>query len=106
MHGTYAACYPQAREVLILKADGKFRQTVVLASSAKTNEAMGTWRYDCTNRHIVFDGYYMAVLDGFGRLGSNWDRPSDGIFIFPVRAKFGRITIDANDEVVYRKLRK
>ena len=82
--GEYVADYTVAHERLILKASGEFIQQVTFKPTGKLYTTNGTWRYDAKTKYIDFPRNFILVLDGFGHVRPNFERPASGLVAFPV----------------------
>lgn len=103
--GTYAAQYPFATETVTINDDGTFEQSIKVKVSGKVVTTNGTWRFDVKDADIYFSEEFMVVVDGFGEMVTNFDRPTrKAISILPMRRSFGKMQIGVDPGIPYKKL--
>lgn len=99
------ADYKVAKEKLTLNKDGTFIHEVTLKATGKVDVAKGTWIYKPQTGYVMFDENLMVVLDGFGELRPDYAQPNPGLSSLPANKYCGRIEIDCNDGVLYKKVK-
>jgi hypothetical protein len=103
--GTYVAEYPFATETVAVKEGGKFDQTIKVKVNGKVATTNGTWRFDAKDGDIYFSDEFMVVVDGFGEMVTNFDKPTrKAISILPVRCSFGKMQIGVDPRIPYEKM--
>ncbi len=102
--GTYVAKYRGGSEKLILLANGRFTQEVLLEEGdRKKFTARGGWSFDARTHDVVFDDNFLIAFDG-QRLKQNFESPQKGVTVLPVEHLGPRpITIGVDEGVLYRK---
>lgn len=101
--GYYDSDYKLAAETLVLYSNGHFSQEVKLKHDGNVEVSEGKWRYNHSNKYIVFENNFMLVLDGFHKLNQEYANPKSGLVILPVSEVLGKITIGTSDGVIYNK---
>jgi hypothetical protein len=74
--GSYAADYGFAKVTVTLTADGKFMQTIKLASDGRVVSSAGTWTFNEKQRYIAFSEEFLLVVNGFGQMNQNFEHPT------------------------------
>lgn len=103
VYGTYLADYPAATELLTLKPDGTFTQSVTLHPHGRPVTTTGHWRFDQPTAYVIFDSGYIEVLDALGRRRPDYAQPLAGMIFMPVVSCFGRLYIGTGRFVLYVK---
>jgi len=98
--GTYLADYDFATDTLVIKADGRFTQTVTLRATGKVVTASGAWSFDLQDHYIGLDGM-LVVSDYANKLVPDFDKRRDYLVHEPVERWFGRLQIGSDPGVPY-----
>ena len=103
--GRYLADYKFAIEEVTVNCDGSFKQSVTLKTTGAHNIGRGSWKYDSSDRYIIFDGTFMVVQDGLESFNPRYAEQKEGIASFPVGRPFGVLRFGAAEGVIYKKQR-
>ena len=102
VYGTYVASYPFGTETLTLNRDGTFVQQVHMKNEQPVT-ARGSWTfYPKAKSRVDLDGF-MAVLDEFDHLRSDWQKVAPGFASMDVETRSFRIVIGSAGKFPYVK---
>lgn len=101
--GVYSVRFPGGTERLLLASDGSFIQEVTITEQARSYRAHGAWTFDGANQHISFDGNFLVVLDGRGRIKKDFGPKTNRVVDLGVERLFGKVDIFASDNCIFRK---
>lgn len=85
--GTYIAEYEFGTDMLELKSDGTYVQTIALKEDGKVIRGDGTWTYDQAEHRIVFEDLYV-LSDGYGKKSAAYMNFPRGVASYPTERYF------------------
>lgn len=99
--GTYVASYPFGTATLTLHEDGIFTQQVSIQGQRPAT-ARGSWTFDQKESSLTLYGS-MQVVDGHGRLKSDWQSVLPEPVVASVERLWFKINIGSGGEYPYIK---
>jgi hypothetical protein len=101
--GTYIADYGYATDILLVRADGTFKQIVNIKGNSTPRITNGTWEYEFSLGYFTLSTEHFSVTDNRGRFNPDLaHRP--GVSIMPAKVFLGRVQIDDDPSVPYYKV--
>lgn len=87
--GKWVAEYPFGMEILELYPNGEYSQevNVVVDGNRKYATNKGHWIYDLSTKNLKFENP-LIVVNGFGEMNKDYDKPIHGILVTPVTKNF------------------
>ena len=101
VYGTYVASYPFGTETLTLNQDGSFVQQVAIKGQPPVT-VQGSWSSEPNNKHVILKGS-MMVVDGFGKLRSDWRIVPSGIVAISTERLWFRVVLNSGGQYPYIK---
>jgi len=87
VYGKWRADYPFGWQVLELRADGTYQQTVTINGESGNVKHSGKWHYDTKLGNVVYQDC-LLVINGFGEMRNHFAVPVAGACVTPVERRF------------------
>lgn len=87
VYGNWRADYSFGWQVLQLRTDGTYEQTVTINGKSGNVKHSGKWHYDTKLGNVGYQDC-LLVIDGFGNVRNDFATPVDGACVTPVERRF------------------